>query len=156
MRPAIFILAALTLATGCGRRGPLDDASLDILSRTGMHGADVIYPDGYEASLTPDDYDMMRTLISALGPIKSATEGTLDDYDYRLVYVAGMDPAIIDVKLGDDTQFEYKWGAYVYTGGSVTRFRDGVDAIRIRVETRRVEQLPAHGRGEPLEPSESR
>ena len=148
MRPSIIFLAALTLTTGCGRSEPLDDATLDILSRTGMHGAYVTYPDGYEASLTPNDYDMMRSLISALRPVKSASEGTLDNYDYRLVYIAGRDPAIIDVKLGDDTQFTYKWGTYVYTGGHPRLFRDAVEAIRKRVETLRGERLPTDEGGE--------
>lgn len=149
MRLPITIFATLALAIGCGRSGPLDNKTLDILSRTGMHGADVTYPDGYQATLTPDDYDMMRNLISALSPINSATEGSLDDYDYRLVYIAGMDPAVIEVKLGDDSEFTYKWGAYVYTGGNPKRFRDGVNAIRKRVETLRGEQLPAEQSGEP-------
>ncbi len=149
MRIASILLATLILVPGCGRRGPLDDASLDILSRTGMHGADVTYPDGYQASLAPDDYNLMRNLISALGPIKSATEGNLDDYDYELVYIAGMDPAVIKVKLNDDTQFTYKWGAYVYTGGSPSRFQDGVDTIRDRVEKLRGEQALTEPSGEP-------
>lgn len=70
MRIAFTLIASLMLVAGCGRRGPLDNATLDVLSRTGMHGADVTYPDGYQASLVPDDYDQMRNLISALAPIK--------------------------------------------------------------------------------------
>ncbi|AMV34955.1 hypothetical protein VN12_22705 [Pirellula sp. SH-Sr6A] len=91
----------------------------------------------------------MRNLISALRPIKSATEGSLDDYDFELVYIAGMDPAVIKVKLHDDTQFTYKWGAYVYTGGSPARFKHGVDTIRDRLEELRGERARTESSGEP-------
>ncbi|MCD0462031.1 hypothetical protein [Roseiconus lacunae] len=149
MRIASILFAILIVFVGCGRRGPLDDASLDVLSRTGMHGADVTYPDGYQASLVPDDYNQMRNLISALAPIRSAVEGDLDDFDYELVYIAGMDPAVIRVKLNDDTQFTYKWGEYVYTGGDPSRFQEAVDAIRNRVEELGGERTQAEESGEP-------
>lgn len=142
MRNTLIFFATLMAVAGCGRSGPLDDASLGRLSRTGMRSASVTYPDGYQASLAPDDYELMRGLISALGPIKSADEGKLEDYDYELVYTAGMDPAIIHVKLIDDNQLTYKWGEYVYQGGNSTKFVEDVDEIRNRVEELRGEQLP--------------
>ena len=156
MRLSIIIVAALSVISGCGEHGPLDNATLDTLSRTGMHGADVTYPDGYEAALPAEDYDKMRNLISALAPVRTAVEGTLEEYDYRLVYIAGMDPAVIDVKLEDDNQFTYKWGRYVYTGGKPARFVDGVNAIRARVATLRGERQSTDVSGEPSDAPKDR
>lgn len=139
LRRTIMSFAVLTLFAGCGGSGPLDDASIRRLTNTKMRGADIAYPDGYLASLTPDDYELMRTLVSTLGPISSTSEATLDAYDYRLVITTGKDPVVIEVKLESDTQFRYRLGEYVYTGGNPTEFRDGVSAIRKRVEATRDE-----------------
>jgi hypothetical protein len=98
---------------------------------------------------------MMRSLIASLRPIKTAELGALDDYDYRLVYIAGMDPAVIDVKLIDDSHFIYKWDQFVYTGGDPQRFRDRVDAIRKRVESLHGKPVPATEDGEPADAPES-
>jgi hypothetical protein len=139
MRGFSTVIVTLALVAGCGRHqhGPLDNATLDILSRTRMSSASVTYPDGYNATLARDQYDMMRNLIASLSPIRSVKEATLEDYDYQLVYHAGMDPAIINVKLSDENKLTYKWDDYVYTGGDLARFRNGVNAIRQQDESMR-------------------
>jgi hypothetical protein len=134
MRKLLLICLAM-LIPAC-RRGALDDEQLDVYSRTGMVNAEVTYSDGYAISLKPVEYDLMRSLISSLRPIKSVERGTLDDYDYRLMYFAGMDPAIIKVKLVDATGFVYQWDDFIYHGGNSQSFLETVNSIRSRDQSR--------------------
>ena len=122
----LTILIGIFILSGCMPRSPmpLTDRSLELMSasryafaRVDFHGKQ-----HKQLELKPEQYETMRSLVSALTPIRECRVGKIFEPDYTLTYQGGMDPTQVDVKIVED-KMEFGVQNFVYIGGDANEFR---------------------------------
>jgi hypothetical protein len=135
--PYLLVLFALVL--GCGRAPevPFDNRVLDIMTRTAIDSADVLFEDGtFFACRTESEIMLFRSLMSSLLPIESHETGILDERDFQLTFFGGKEPGEILVRVGSENRLHYQWGNYRYTGGDALEFRKSIAKMKAIQKTR--------------------
>lgn len=89
-------LTSTLLATCIGcfstSSGPMTDEQIAIIANTNIQSASITFPDNTEIAIPPDNYELFRSLLRTLAPIKSTESGNklraLANYHLQL-YAAG-------------------------------------------------------------------
>ena len=120
-----LVCLACVLLSGCTRSPkPLVDHDVQLMSNSRYALAYIDYHGKpfQQIMLKSDEYDIMRSLINALSPVRSSEPGQIDDPDYSLTYQGGMDPTTIDVRIRDGV-LEYGLRNFIHSGGDPEKFQ---------------------------------
>jgi hypothetical protein len=140
INPSLLSLIFVILTViGCGRtvEKPLDNRTIDILTRMRIVEAHVVFDNGSFFTCKDDnEITEYRSLMSSLMPVTSHRSGKLNDYQYEMVSLGGKEPCRIFVKIRPDNLLEYQLGNFSYTGGDAKAFVKISGRMRSLKETR--------------------
>lgn len=127
------LLLVCVLSVGCGRGPeiPLDNRTLDIMTRTRIVEAQVVFGSvDYVTCTSDEEIETYRRLMSSLLPNSSHTEDALAEHEYEMFVLGGKDPCTILVKTIPDNRRQFQWGRFKYTGGDAMKFLDALGTLR--------------------------